>query len=143
MLKQNLKQFLYFTVVGASIAVVDFGLTFLLKDVFEINQYLSNTVALTTAIFSKFFLHRYWVFKEAADSNKSKEHTKFIKFLLVNATGVLINNLVIYLLSSVQLFDQYWFYVSKIIATAVVLLWNFFVNKFWTFKPHKHEEGKL
>jgi len=140
---KNLKQFINFCFVGASIAVIDFGLTFVLKELFGIDQYFSNTVALVVAIVTKFFFHRYWVFKEEADTNKAREHTKFIKFIIVNSVGVGINNGVIYLLSFVKIYNPYWFYISKVLATGIVMLWNFFANKFWTFKRHTHEEPKI
>ena len=131
-----MKQFSDFAFVGLTIAIVDFGLTFLLKDIVAVNEYIANTLAVSTAVVIKFFLHRHWVFKEEADSNKSKERTKFAKFVIVNGAGVGINTFIIYILTFINISGQSWFYVNKLFATVVVLVWNFFINKFWTFKRH-------
>jgi len=133
----NIKQFIDFAFVGFSTGILDFGFTFLIRDLFNYNEYLANTVGLTTAIITKYFLHRYWVFKAAADTNKAAEHKKFTKFIIVSVSGIGINNTVIYLLSFVGIAGTTWFYISKVFATGVVMIWNFFANKFWTFKKHE------
>lgn len=130
----NLKQFFDFCFVGFSIAIIDFGLTFILKDVVHLDKYFSNTAGLVTALITKFFLHRYWVFREQADTNKAAERTKFVKFIIVSVIGIGLNNGVIFLLSLTSITWTLWFYFSKVIATGIVLIWNFFANKFWTFK---------
>ena len=48
----------------------------------------------------------------------------------ISAIGLLINNLIIYLLNDRA---RVGFYLSKLIAIGVVTLWNFFMNYFFTF----------
>jgi len=50
---------------------------------------------------------------------------------VVSAVGLVLNNSIIYLLKERFGFN---FYVAKLVATAVVLLWNFWANLQFTFK---------
>ena len=52
---------------------------------------------------------------------------QFIGFSLI---GLLINNIVIYTL---QRLTKLNFYITKLIATAIVMLWNFSMNYLFTF----------
>jgi len=140
----NFLQFINFCIVGFSVAIVDFGLLVILKEFIGLEKYFSNTIALLIAVIAKFLLHRYWVFKAQADTNVASERKKFVKFITVTITGIGINNGVIFfLLNLFNLPGPGWFYFSKIVATAVVLFWNYFANKFWTFKKQGYEEKRL
>jgi len=130
-------QFFNFSFVGFAVAVIDFGLTFLLKDVIHFNKYFANTAALVAAVILKFILHRFWVFKNEADLDVTKEHIRFIKFIIVSVAGIILNNFIIYLLGLTGFASDFWFYSSKLVATIAVLLWNFYMNKIWTFKKFK------
>ena len=56
------------------------------------------------------------------------QYFRFIGFALV---GLVINNLVIYLLHGRIKWN---FYFVKLIATATVTFWNFFMNYIFTFQ---------
>ena len=101
---------------------------------------LANTIAFTLAVLSNFTWNRYWTYPE---SRAKRKRVQLPQFTVVSILGLLINNAILVL--TTPLFaeliagisfipDSIDGYVpAKILATIVVLFWNFFVNRFWTF----------
>ena len=58
--------------------------------------------------------------------------TKFFQLVeaLVSLIGLGINTLILYIFNEKLKWN---FYLSKVFATGVVMLWNFFANNFFTF----------
>ncbi|MGL5786894.1 MAG: GtrA family protein [Bacteroidales bacterium] len=128
-------QFIKFAFVGASGTVVDFGMTWLMKEKMRLNKYLANSIGFLIAATSNFIINRYWTFH----SENPDISGEYFRFMLISLIGLSINNAVIYSFSQ-QWADRYFtrftslrFYISKIIATGIVVLWNFFMNYFFTF----------
>jgi len=119
-------RFLKFCTVGLSGMVIDFGTTWILKEKVRINRYVANTSGFILAASSNYFLNRVWTF-ESQSKNISAEYFSFFTIALI---GLGINNLVLWFLSDKM---KYKFYLSKIIATGVVTLWNFGMNFVFTF----------
>ena len=124
--KAFILKFLKFGVVGVSGTAIDFGTTWLLKEKDKINKYLANGIAYMCGATSNFFLNRWWTFS----SQKPEVVEQYFKFLGVSLVGLGLNTLIIYLL--VNKGNQN-FYISKIAATLLVLIWNFFGNLMFTF----------
>lgn len=112
--------------MGASGMLIDFAITYLLKEKIKANKYIANSAGFIAAATSNFFLNKFWTFQDKAD-NISVE---YLSFLGIGLLGLLINNLVIYLLT-----EKYKnnFYLSKFIAIIVVTFWNFMMNYLFTF----------
>lgn len=119
-------QFIKFCVVGGTGMVVDFGITFLFKERLRFNKYVANSLGFITAATTNYFLNRLWTFR----SHDPQVAQQYMQFVGIAAIGLLINNLIIFLLN-----DRWHrnFYLSKLIAIMLVTLWNFFMNYFFTF----------
>ena len=115
-----------FCVVGFSGMVVDFGITWLCKEKFGWNKYVSNSIGFTLAATNNYLWNRLWTF-HSANSNIPVEYGKFF---LISVIGLGINNLVIYILHGKLKLN---FYLAKILAVAVVTVWNFTMNYIFTF----------
>lgn len=120
-------KFLRFVFVGASGLVIDFGLTYIIKEKLKLNKYLANGVGFFIAASSNFFINRSWTFSNV-DPNVGGQYFKFILFSLV---GLVINSVIVWFLND-RLKKN--FYVSKAVATIIVTLWNFFSNFLFTFR---------
>lgn len=120
-------QFIKFCVVGASGLLVDFGITYLCKEKIKLNKYIANSLGFIAAASSNYLLNRMWTF-ENTDPNIS---TQYLLFIIISLIGLGINNGVIYLVLRKR---DYNFYIVKIFAIAIVTLWNFFMNFFFTFQ---------
>ena len=124
--KAFLLRFLRFCVVGASGTAVDFGLTWLCKEILKIPKFVSNAIGFVVAATSNYILNRIWTWGSTSD----QIGVEYIKFFGVSLVGLGLNTLILYLLHE----KLHWgFYLSKVFATGVVMLWNFFANNYFTF----------
>lgn len=119
-------KFLKFCVVGFSGMVVDFGTTWLCKEMFGWNKYLSNSLGFILAATNNYFWNRLWTFQ----STNTNIPVEYGKFFLISVIGLGINNLVVFLLHGKLKLN---FYLAKIFAIGVVTIWNFTMNYFFTF----------
>lgn len=119
-------KFLRFGVVGFSGLFVDFGITWLLKEVARWQKYLSNAIGFIAAASSNYMFNRLWTF-QSTNPNVAVEYTGFI---FISVLGLAINTLMLWILVSRVRMN---FYVSKVFATAVVMIWNFVANLVFTF----------
>jgi len=117
-------KFFKFIIVGFSGMIVDFSVTILLKEKLKVNRYISNSAGFTIAASSNYLFNRYWTFQ----SNNPQVLVEYSKFLIISLIGLLINNLVIYLLEK-----KLRFYFAKFIAIMVTSLWNFTANYYLNF----------
>ena len=111
--------------MGFTGLIIDFSLTYLLREKARINQYVANSVGFTAAVFSNFFLNKYWTF---LDNNPDLAY-QFSKFLLISVCGLVLNNGIIFLLRT----RKVPFYYAKAIAIVLVVLWNFVMNYKYAF----------
>lgn len=117
-------KFLKFVVVGFSGLIIDFAITYLFKDIFKVNKYLSNSIGFTLAASSNYLLNRLWTFS----SDNPNIGTEYASFLIISIFGLGINNLFLYLFQK-----KTKFYLAKLLAIVVTTIWNFLANYFITF----------
>ena len=149
--RKELVRFGKFSAVGTLGAVIDFGLLNLLVQLAGFPKVLANVCSFTTAVISNFVWNRLWVYPETRGESLSKQ---FVQFFVVNVAGLGINTAIFYgadrwvlgemgLLAGpvggvAQALGMAHFDLAyngaKVIATGVVLFWNFFVNRLWTFR---------
>lgn len=120
-------KFLKFGLVGFSGLIIDFGTTYLAKEKLRWNKYIANSLGFTLASVNNFILNRIWTF----ESLDPEVGWQFSKFMLVAVIGLLLNNLIVYLLTDRVKFN---FYLSKLFAIVTVFLWNFLLNYLYTFR---------
>lgn len=124
--RELILKFLKFGLVGASGVIVDFGFTYLCKEIFKIQKYIANAIGFTLAATSNYVFNRIWTFH----SLNPEIGLEYSKFLLISLVGLGINTLILWTLTSK--FNKN-FYVSKLFAIGVVTVWNFFFNMMFTF----------
>lgn len=119
-------KFIKFCVVGASGMVVDFGVTWILKEKLKVNKYIANSTGFILVATSNYVWNRLWTFQ----SENSGIAVEYLSFIGISIIGLLINNIVVYILNDKL---KITFYLSKLFAICVVTLWNFLMNFFFTF----------
>ncbi|MCP4417533.1 MAG: GtrA family protein [Chloroflexi bacterium] len=132
------ERFSKFLIVGTIGFVVDFGTLTLLKELFQTPTLIANTISFTMAVISNFTLNRYWTYP---DSREKKLSSQLGQFAVVSIVGLVINNTLLLLLEgpfdslleTVGIFVGRGYIPAKMVATVVVLFWNFFVNRYWTY----------
>ena len=149
--RREIVRFLKFCVVGVVGALIDFGLLNLLIQLAGLPKVIANACSFSVAVISNFTWNRLWVYPETRGEPLRKQ---FVQFVLVNVAGLAINTAIFYasdrwLLGEAGLlagpagalartigmahFDLAY-NGAKAIATGVVLFWNFFINRLWTFR---------
>jgi putative flippase GtrA len=137
-------RFIRFAIVGAIGAVVDFGVMNLLVNLFSAPLVLAGTLSFIAAVLSNFIWNRYWTYP---DSRSKPVVRQWIEFLVVNALGLLIRIPVLALLEPVILLlilhlpfeiplfspDVISDNLTLAVAVVIVMFWNFFVNRYWTY----------
>lgn len=120
-------KFLKFCFVGLSGMVIDFGITWLLKEKIRINKYIANSTGFILAATSNYIWNRFWTFQSENDHIASE----YFSFVMISMVGLAINNLLIYFFTDKVKLN---FYLSKLIVIIVVTLWNFILNFLITFR---------
>jgi len=106
--------------------IIDFGTTWILKEKFRVNKYVANSIGFTIAATSNYMLNRLWTFH----SENQQILPEYFLFMLFSVAGLVINNIVIYMLHEKLKMN---FYLAKLLAIGVVTLWNFVMNYLFTF----------
>ena len=95
---------------------------------------VANSFSFTTAVISNFTWNRLWTFPE---SRQRPLIPQMGQYALVNVVGLGINNVVLYAvfhLITGLIHDPFDYNLAKITAFGVVLFWNYFVNRAWTYR---------
>ena len=119
-------KFIKFCTIGFSGMIIDFGTTWILKEKFRVNKYVANSTGFTIAATSNYILNRLWTFH----SENQQILPEYFMFMLFSVAGLVINNIVIYMLHEKLKMN---FYLAKLLAIGVVTLWNFVMNYLFTF----------
>lgn len=137
--EREAERFFKFLVVGTIGFGVDFGLLTFLVEVVGFVPVVANTFSFSAAVVSNFTLNRYWTYP---DSRSKRRRIQLLQFGMVSIIGLAINNGILLLLQNP--FDLLLraahappglggYIPAKMVATIVVLFWNFFINRFWTY----------
>lgn len=139
-------RFLRFAFVGVIGAVVDFGVMNLLVNLFNVSFLIAGTTSFLCAIISNFTWNRYWTYP---DSRSKRIRNQMIQFAIISIIGLairtpilavveppmvrfmdnLLRSLGTYLVSPEFIAHN----VTLGIAVLIVMFWNFFANRYWTY----------
>jgi putative flippase GtrA len=138
-------RFARFAIVGSIGAVVDFATFNLLSSVIGIHHVWASVFSFTAAIISNFTWNRYWTYP---DSRSKPLPRQLLEFVVVNLVGLGIRTplfaglsgplesgfRLIPLLPIGILTPEFLGHNGALaFAVLVVMLWNFFVNRYWTY----------
>ncbi len=140
-------RFLRFAAVGASGAVVDFGVLNLLTLIFHVNFVAASVVSFIMAVINNFIWNRLWTYPDSR--SKAVSH-QLIQFSLINVVGLIIRTPLLAFLEKILIkFFTFTVPVSFVkptfaghnialaIAILVVMLWNYIANRYWTYNDVK------
>ena len=138
-------QFGKFAVVGFLGAAIDFSILNWVSHFTGITAGFTlgwiNIPGFLVAVINNYFWNKLWVFSVKggpASGGKISVWGIFPKFLAVTIIGLAINSGTIIALTSISFgFDgQIWLNISKVVANAIALIWNFIGYKFFAFKKN-------
>lgn len=112
-----------FSIVGFIATIIDFVLLFIFKELLNINVIIANTLSFTISVIYNYIASIKYVFD--VDKNKNGK-IQFILFIIFSVLGLILNNLILYLLTSRL---NIYYLLSKVIATIFVMVFNFITRK--------------
>ncbi len=146
--RKERSRFIRFAIVGIIGAVIDFGILNLLNQVFHIEVLIAQAVSFSAAVVSNFTWNRLWTYPE---SRSKKMATQLVQFVIVSIIGLGLRTLIFSGLDTAmisfsrKIFPTNFFLkpevighnVSLAIVIIIILFWNFFINRFWTYNDVK------
>lgn len=132
-MKKLIIQFLKFGIVGGIAFVVDYAIMVFLTEAFGVPYLISSFISFCVSVVVNYLLSMRFVFVSRDDI---KKQTEFISFLILSIIGLGINELVMYLVADVLIGDKMKraYLVAKLVATFIVMIWNFVTRKIFLEK---------
>lgn len=154
---KEVERFLKFAIVGTIGAIVDFAtLNILLNTILpplpeqRINVALATTIAFIAAVVSNFTWNRFWTYP---DSRSRSVRRQLAQFAVVSVIGWLARTVWItlsfaamgvFVVNLIQMTNPEFIptelttnaigtNASQLIGVFVVMVWNFFINRYWTY----------
>ena len=122
-----LNQILKFGLVGGTAFVIDYVLLYFCTEFLHIHYLISSIISFTVSVIFNYILSIKWVF----DVKKKQDVKDFVIFIILSVIGLGINPLIMYVM--VEKFGVYYMF-SKIVSTAVVMVYNFITRKIFVEK---------
>jgi putative flippase GtrA len=141
--KKERTRFFKFAVVGAIGSLIDIGVMNLMTQVFNLPLVFGGSISFVCAVVNNFLGNRYWTYPE---SRSRRIRHQFGMFLAVNAIGIAIRIPILKYAEpplarlfesmahlSFDTADALAKNATLLFAIGVVMLWNFFINRYWTY----------
>ena len=125
-IKGLISQFLKFGVVGVIATAIDFGVMVALTELLGVPPVVSAAVSYCVSTVFNYLASMRYVFRHREELSRTRE---FLIFVVLSVIGLGFNELIMWL-GSVTIGDQ-WYVATKVVATALVMFWNFFSRKRW------------
>ncbi|MDD4412489.1 MAG: GtrA family protein [Patescibacteria group bacterium] len=118
-----------YVIFGLIVTAIDFILLFILKELLLFSHYLvAAAISFLIATSISYYFNMRHVFKGYYDSIIKLR--LYVVFLVITGVGLLINEAIMFRLTE----GFGWYYLSsKIIASAIVIFWNFLAKKLFLF----------
>lgn len=122
-MKHLLEQVMKFGIIGFLAFFIDYGLMILLTEAFGIYYLISSTISFVVSLIFNYICSMKYVFSGKEGMNK---RTEFCIFVILSVIGLGINQFIMWLMvDKLHIF----YMITKIFATAVVMVWNFVTRK--------------
>ena len=122
-MKKLFQQLMKFGVVGVIAFVIDYGLMVVLTELFGVEYLLSATISFTVSVVFNYLASMRYVFTHKEGLSRRREFTIFV---VLSVVGLGINDLLMFLGTSLAGIS---YLITKIFATAVVMVYNFVTRK--------------
>jgi len=136
-------RFIKFAVVGTIGFGVDFVTYNVVRSGIGLSPEISSILSFCVAVISNFLFNRFWTYP---DSRSKPLLGQLIQFAVVNIIGLLIRTVIFSLIHNpmVALFEiiakdfkipaiVLGENLSLAIVVVIVMFWNFFMNRYWTY----------
>lgn len=127
-MRKLISQIIKFGFVGFLCFFIDYGIMVFLTEALKINYLISSGCSFSVSVIVNYILSIKFVFDADRNANKVKQ---FLVFLFFSIGGLIINQIVMWV--AVDLLGIFYM-ISKIGATAIVMVYNFITRKLFIEK---------
>lgn len=121
-MKKLFEQIIKFGMVGFLCFFIDYGIMVFLTEMCNVNYLISSGISFTVSVIVNYILSLTFVF-DTKGGDKIKE---FVVFIILSVIGLGINQVLMWFLVDII---GIFYMISKIGATAVVMIYNFITRK--------------
>lgn len=127
-MKKLIEQILKFGVVGIIATVIDFGVLYMLSQPLGMDPVISAGISFCVSLVFNYVASMRYVFTHREGMSRSRE---FVIFLVLSLIGLAINEAI--MAAGVAVLGNSALAVmgTKVLATAIVMVWNFVSRKKW------------
>jgi putative flippase GtrA len=116
--------FMAFSLVGVIGTLAHFSILYVLVEAIGFNPVWASGWGALAGLIINYILNYSLTFK-----SQQPHAQTFPKFALIASLGLCLN------LALMALLTRHLYYLyAQVVSTAIVLIWNFFANSFWTFQ---------
>lgn len=121
-------QLFRYVFVGGIAFVADWGMMVFLHEAVHMSVYAATAIAFIFGLIVNFILSKIFVFQEGSD--KTGTVGEFIAYGVIGIMGLLFTEGIMWILLKVGII----YMIAKVVAAALVLIWNFVARKMLLYK---------
>ena len=134
-LKKLFVQFVKFGIVGVIAFCIDYGLFLLLTYVFGVNYLIAAAISFVVSVIFNYFASMRYVFVGRPDQSRIQQ---FVIFFILSAIGLGVNQVILWLCVDIIAIPAW---LGKLIATALVMVYNFVTRKLFLEDHGKRKDA--
>ena len=119
-------QFMKFSVVGVIAFLIDFGVMVALTELAGLPPVVSAGISYCVSTVFNYLASMRYVFAHREGLSRTRE---FAIFVVLSLIGLGLNEAIMWLGGLIA--GDGWYMLTKVVATALVMFWNFFSRKRW------------
>ena len=122
--KENLLiQIFKFGIVGGIATIIDWIIYYICYNFFKINPLISNIISFSISVIYNYIASVKWVFDVKKDKSKKR---MFFEFMIFSIIGLGLTELLLWIFINNLFINKM---ISKIVATIIVMIFNFITRK--------------
>ncbi len=119
-------KFIGFAGTGAIATGIQYTILILLREGLDISPVTASALGYAIAAVANYLMKYHWVF-----GSDEHHHVAGPKYAVVSLSGLALNTLLMH--TGTELLGLYYL-LAQVMATGIVLIWNFTLNGIWTFR---------
>lgn len=127
------KEVILYLIFGVLTTLVNLVSFYVLSKLVGWEENLSNFIAIVLAVLFAYVTNKNFVFHSEA-KNKKEKFEEFCKFIAGRAVTMVVEFVGCWILFKTAIPEM----ISKLAVTVIVVVLNFFISKFFAFKPKKN-----
>lgn len=124
------REIIMYAIFGVLTTLVNWITYFVLVDAFNVEENISNIIAILLSILFAYFVNTYIVFKTKR-SNVKERIVEFFKFILGRGFTMVFEAVGFFIMFDVMGITDI---ISKPLITILVIVMNYFISKYFAFK---------